>query len=44
MRDLVVELVLIATIVAPLIATSLDPTRAATRKSSGWCGKLRRTH
>ena len=45
MRDFIVELVLIATIVAPLIATSLEPARATpTRKSPCRFRKLRRTH
>ena len=44
MKDLVIELILIAMIVIPLVADSLEPCRAVHRKASGPVRKLRRTH
>jgi len=42
MDDLVIELILIAMIVMPAIAASLQPAKVASRTSSGALGKLRR--
>jgi hypothetical protein len=44
MKDLVIELILIAMIVIPLVADSLEPCRVAHRKVSGPFRKLRSTH
>jgi hypothetical protein len=44
MKDLVIELILIATIVVPLIADSLEPSRVVHRNASGTFRKLGRTH
>jgi hypothetical protein len=44
MKDLVIELILIAMIVIPLVADSLEPCRVVHRKGSGPFRKLRRTH
>lgn len=44
MKDLVIELILIAMIAIPLIADSLQPCRAIHRSGSGPFRKLRRTH
>jgi hypothetical protein len=44
MKDLVIELILIAMIVIPLVADSLEPCRVVPRKVSGPLRKLRRTH
>jgi len=44
MSEFVIELILIATIVVPLVASSLEPARAVGRDRSGLCRKLRRSH
>jgi hypothetical protein len=44
MKDLVIELILVAMILIPLIADSLEPCRAVHRNGSGPSRKLRRTH
>jgi hypothetical protein len=44
MKDLVFELILIATIVVPLVADSFQPARAVTRQGSEPLRKLPRTH
>jgi hypothetical protein len=44
MKDLVIELILIAMIVVPLVADSLEPCRAVHRDRSRLCRKLRRSH
>lgn len=43
MKDLVIELILIAMIIIPLVADSLHPCRAVHRKVSGLSSNLRRT-
>ena len=42
MDDLVIELILIAMILVPVVATSLQPAKVASRTASGALGKLRR--
>jgi hypothetical protein len=42
MKDLVIELILIAMIVMPLVAESLEPCRVVHRKDSEPIRKLRR--
>jgi len=42
MKDLVIELILVAMIVVPLVASSLSPCRAVPRKHAGLFRKLRR--
>lgn len=44
MKDLVIELILIAMIVIPMVADSLEPCRAKHRQVSRPLCKLRRTH
>ncbi len=44
MDDLVIELILIAMIVVPAIATSLQPAKVASRTSSGALGRSRRSN
>ena len=44
MKDLVIELILIAMIAIPLVADSLHPCRAVHRNGSGLVSKPRRTH
>ncbi|MDR3799371.1 MAG: hypothetical protein P4K93_14530, partial [Terracidiphilus sp.] len=44
MKDLVIELILIAMIAMPLVAESLEPCRAARRKDSEPIRKLRRSN
>jgi hypothetical protein len=44
MKDLVIELILIATIVVPLVADALQPARAVSRNRSGLFRRLRRSH
>lgn len=44
MSEFVIELILIATILVPLIASSLEPARATNRKRSEPYRKLRRSH
>jgi len=44
MKDLVIELILIAMIVIPLVADSLEPCRAVHRKASEPIRKLRRSN
>jgi hypothetical protein len=44
MKDLVIELILIAMIVIPLVADSLEPCRAVHRKASGPIRKLHRSN
>jgi hypothetical protein len=44
MSEFVIELILIATIIVPLIASPLEPSRAGSRNRSGLCHKLRRSH
>ena len=43
-KDLVIELILMAMIVIPLVADSLEPCRVVHRNSSGTFRKLGRTH
>jgi len=43
MKDLVIELILIAMIVMPLVAESLEPCRTVHRNVSRPIGKARRT-
>ena len=44
MKDLVIELILIAMIVIPLVADSLEPCRAVRRNDSEPVRKLHRSH
>jgi hypothetical protein len=44
MKDLVIELILIAMIVVPLVVDSLEPCRAVHRDHSRLDRKLRRSH
>ena len=44
MKDLVIELILIAMIAIPLVADSLHPCRAVNRKASEPIRKLRRSN
>jgi hypothetical protein len=44
MKDLVIELILIATIVVPLVADSLHPARTVSHNRSGPFRRLRRSH
>ena len=44
MKDLVIELILMAMIVIPLVADSLEPCRVVHRNASGTFRKLGRTH
>jgi hypothetical protein len=44
MNEFVIELILIATIIVPLVADSLQPARAVSRTRSGLFRKLRRSH
>jgi len=44
MKDLVIELILIAMIVAPLVAESLEPCRAVRRDDSEPIRKLHRSN
>ena len=44
MSEFVIELILIAMIVIPLVADSLYPCRAVHRNGSGLVSKPRRTH
>jgi hypothetical protein len=44
MKDLVIELILIAMIAIPLVADSLEPCRAIPPKASRPICKARRTH
>jgi hypothetical protein len=43
MNDLVIELILIATFVVPLVLSSIEPARAVSRPRACLFGKLRRT-
>jgi hypothetical protein len=44
MKDLVIELILIAMIAIPLVADSLEPCRAVLREGSAPVRKPRRSH
>jgi hypothetical protein len=44
MSEFVIEAILVAMIVVPLIASSPEPARVVSRNGSALCRKLRRTH
>jgi hypothetical protein len=44
MNEFVIELILIAAIIVPLVADSLEPAQAVNRHGSGRFSKRRRSH